>query len=435
MKKKVCLSFQVHQPFRLKRYRFFDIGNDHYYFDDFQNEEIFQRAAKESFIPANQQLLELIRSTKGAVKVAFSISGIALEQIEMYSPELIDSFAELANTGSVEFLGETYAHSLASLYENKKEFRLQVQQHSDKVNQMFGKRPEVFRNSELIYNDEIGAIVHSMGFKGVITEGAKHLLGWKSPNYLYQSTATPQLALLLRNARFSDDISKNFSNYNWSEYPLTADKFASWLASTPEDEEIINIDMSYNVIGQEQPSSSGIFDFFKALPQFILGQGMEFVTPSEAIATLKPKDKLVVPDAISWSEEEKNTLSWLGNVIQREAFAKLEEWGERTRMAQDRRIIQDWLYLQTSDHFLYMSTQNSDVHRFTPYDSSYAAFSNYMNVLSDFLLRVEAQYPSTIENEELNALLTTIHNQGDEITELHKTIEKLEKENKKLTKK
>ncbi|MDO5036402.1 MAG: glycoside hydrolase family 57 protein [Porphyromonas sp.] len=432
MKKKICLSFQVHQPFRLKRYRFFDIGNDHYYFDDFQNEEIFQVATRESFLPANKLLLDLIRSTNGAVKVAFSISGIALEQIEMYSPELIDSFAELADTGCVEFLGETYAHSLASLYESKKEFKEQVRQHSQKVAQMFNQKPLVFRNSELIYDDEIGQILHEMGFKGVITEGAKHLLGWKSPNYLYQSGVTPELGMLLRNSRFSEDISKNFSRYDWSEYPLTADKYASWLANTPEDEEIICIDMSYNTFGQVHPSSTGIFDFLRALPRYLHDEGLEFVTPSEAISILKPKDSLYVPDPISWSEEEKNTLSWLGNILQRESFEKLEEWCERTRLSQDRRIIQDWLYLQTSDHFLYMSTLNSDVKLFSPYDSPYAAFSNYMNVLSDFLLRVEAQYPSTIENEELNALLTTIHNQGDEIMALQKKVDELTKEREKI---
>lgn len=427
MKKKICLSFQVHQPFRLKRYRFFDIGNDHYYFDDFQNEEIFQNATRSSYLPANKLLLELIRSTNGAVKVSFSISGLALEQIEMYSPELIDSFAELAATGSVEFLGETYAHSLASLYEDKREFRSQVKQHSDKIQQMFGKRPSVFRNSELIYNDEIGALVHEMGFKGVITEGAKHLLGWKSPNYLYQSAMTPGLGILLRNSHFSEDISKRFSKYDWSEYPLTADKFASWLAGTPDEEEVICIDMSYNVFGESHPASTGIFEFLRALPEQIMKAGLGFCTASEAVSSLTPKDKLVVPDAISWSEEEKNTLSWLGNVLQREAFQKLEEWGERTRLTLDRRIIHDWLYLQASDHFLYMSTQNTDVRLFSPYDSSYAAFSNYMNVLSDFLLRVESQYPSSIDNEELSALHLTIKNQDEEIAELEKRIEELTK--------
>lgn len=424
MKKKVCFIFQLHQPFRLKRYRFFDIGNDHYYFDDFQNEEVFQKGARESYIPALKLFLEQVRETKGDFKVALAISGLAMEQIEMYSPQLIDLLVELVRSGKVELLGETYAHSIASLYSEKTEFLTQVKEHSDKLESMFGNRPKVFRNADLIYDGSIADELVEMGFKGVITEGAKHVLGWKSPNLLYASGINPKLKLQLRNARFTDDIAKNFTRYDWAEYPLTADKYANWLASTPENDEVITIDMSLDVLGVAQPTQSGIFDFFRALPRFILGAGLEFATPSEVMEELKPHDKLFISEAISWSEEEKNTLSWLGNVLQHEAFHKLEQWSERIRMSRNRRIIQDWRYLQSSDHFLYMSTQNGDAWRYSPYDSPYSAFSNYMNVLSDFLLRVEAEYPSTIENEELNALLTTIQNQGDEIEKLYQELAK-----------
>lgn len=427
--KYLCLSLQVHQPFRLKRYRFFDIGNDHYYFDDFQNEEIFQRITRDSYAPAGKLFLDLIKNTEGRFKAAFSISGTALEQIEMYAPELIDSFTALSKTGSVEFLGETYAHSIASLAEDKREFRTQVKQHRDKIANMFGKKPQVFRNSELLYDDYIAAEVYGLGFKGIITEGAKNIMGWKSPNFLYASAGAPNLKLLLRNGHLSEDLTKNFSRYDWSEYPLTADKYARWIASEMQESgEIVCLDLSYDTFGVGQARETGIFDFLKALPEYLEREGIRMILPSEAIELLSAKDTLPVPDTISWSDEDKNTSSWLGNVLQGEAFKKLGEYSERTRLTKDRRLLQDWTYLQSSDHFFYMSTRGGDVWKYRPYDNAYEAFSNYMNVLSDFHLRVEAQYPSSIENEELNALLTTIQNQGDEIQELHAKIDALEAE-------
>lgn len=425
MKKKVCFVFQMHQPFRLKRYRFFDIGNDHFYYDDFQNEEIFRRCARESYVPALKMFLTMVKESNGKFCFSLAISGIMLEQMEQYAPELIDLLLELVATGHVELLGETYAHSLASLYDEKAEFKAQVKMHIDKLYSMFEVKPQVFRNSDLIYVDDISMSLPELGFKGVITEGAKHILGWKSANLLYANSVVPELKLQLRNGRFTDDIAKNFGRYDWSEYPLTADKYARWLSETPKEDEVITIDMSLDVLGIGQPADTGIFDFFKALPTYILKSGMEFTTPSKAMAEHSAKGVLDISEAISWSEEEKNTLSWLGNGLQKEAFGKLQASAERTRMSGDRRLIQDWLYLQSSDHFLYMSTQNSDTWRYTPYDSAYNAFSNYMNVLSDFLLRVEAEYPSTIENEELNALLTTIQNQGDEIQKLQAEIREL----------
>ncbi len=270
--KNICFNFQVHQPFRLKRYRFFDIGNDHYYFDDFQNEEIFKRITRETYMPANQMLLEMIKKSDGAVKVSFAISGTAISQFEIFAPELIDSFVELSKTGCVEFLAQPYAHSLSALGDPI-EFRSQVEMHSRKIKMMFGQEPKVFRNTELIYSDEIATEVEEMGFSGIITEGAKHILGWKSPNYLYNSATPKGLPLFLRNQRFSDDILKNFSRYDWREYPLTADKFAGWLGQLPEDEEVVYIDMAYEVFGQAQPTTSGIFDFFRACRGFLMKKG------------------------------------------------------------------------------------------------------------------------------------------------------------------
>lgn len=431
--KTICFYFQIHQPFRLKRYRFFDIGNDHYYYDDFNNEEIMHRIAQRSYIPANYTLLEMIKNSNGKFKVAFSISGIALEQLEIYVPEFIDSMKELAKTGCVEFLSETYAHSLASL-KDPIEFANQVKIHDDKIEALFGQRPKVFRNTELIYSDDIACQIADMGFKGCITEGAKHILGWKSPNYLYNSAAAPKLKLLLKNYKVSDDISFRFSNYEWSEYPLTADKFIGWIANTPESEQIVNLFMNYETLGELQPRETGIFEFMKALPRFAEEKGIGFATPTEIISKVKPVDSLSMPYPISWADEERDTSAWLGNVLQNEAFEKLYSVAERVRLCDDRRLKQDWNYLQTSDHFYYMCTKHFNdgaVHsHYSPYETPYEAFTNYMNVLSDFIVRVEAQYPAEIENEELNALITTIKNQASEIEILQKELKsaKLEKQ-------
>lgn len=423
--KTICFYFQIHQPFRLKRYRFFDIGNDHYYYDDFNNEEIMSRIAHRSYIPANYTLLEMIKNSNGKFKAAFSISGVALEQFEIYVPEFIDSMRDLAKTGCVEFLSETYAHSLASL-KDPEEFVDQVKMHDDKIEMLFGQRPKVFRNTELIYSDEIAGMVASMGFKGCITEGAKHILGWKSPNYLYSSAAVPKLKLLLKNSKLSDDISFRFSNYEWNEYPLTADKFINWITTLPETEQIINLFMNYETLGELQPRETGIFEFMKALPRFAEEKGISFSTPTEIISKLKPVDSLSVPYPISWADEERDTSAWLGNLLQNEAFEKLYSMAERVRLCNDRRLKQDWNYLQASDHFYYMCTKHfSDgaVHsHYSPYDSPYEAFTNYMNVLSDFIVRVKAQYPDSIENEELNSLITTIRNQASEIELLRKEL-------------
>jgi alpha-amylase len=375
------------------------------------------------YIPANKALLDMIRKSEGRFKVAFSISGVALEQIEIYSPELIDSFMELLKTGCVEFLTETYAHSLSSLG-NQNEFKAQVRMHTEKIESLFGVTPAVFRNTELIYSDDISDTVHEMGFRGMLTEGAKHVLGWKSPNYMYSSSAHPELKLLLKNDRFSEDLSLRFADFSWTEYPLTAEKYIAWIASTGETENIINLFLNYEILGSLHSQATGIFDFFKFLPLFAAKKNITFSLPSELFKSHEAVDSVVVPYPMSWVDEEKDCSSWLGNALQQEAFQKINDISERVRLCSDRRLLQDWLYLQSSDHFYYMNTKHYNL--FSPYDNPYDAFNNYMNVLSDFILRVEAQYPSSIENEELNSLLTTIRNQGYEIEQLEKKIEKLE---------
>ncbi len=426
--KAICFYFQIHQPFRLKTYRFFDIGNDHYYYDDFSNDDIITRIAQRSYLPANAMLLDMIKQYGKAFKVAFSISGTALEQLEQYVPEFIESMKELAATGCVEFLSETYAHSLSSL-EDPDEFVDQVKNHDKKIYQLFGQHPKVFRNTELIYDDDISSIVQSMGFKAAIADGAKHILGWKSPNYVYSSATAPKLKLLLKNSKLSDDITFRFSNPEWSSYPLTADKYIDWIANLPEEEQIVNLFMNYETFGELQPRETGIFEFMKALPRFASERGIEFWTPSEVVSKLKSVGSLSVPYPMSWADEARDTSAWLGNTLQKEAVKKLYSISERVRLCDDKRIKQDWYYLQASDHFFYMSTKHSEdgsVHsHYSPYDSPYMAFTNYMNVLSDFMIRVDEQFPSSIGNEELNSLILTIKNQENEIEQLNREVEML----------
>lgn len=420
--KSICLYLQFHQPFRLKRYRFFDIGRDHYYYDDFANDDVITRIARNSYMPTVEALREMIETSNGRFKVAISVSGVVLEQLEMYVPELVESLKDLAKTGCVEFLSETYAHSLVSLADVE-EFRAQVQAHDDKIYALFGQKPKVFRNTELIYSDEIASSIAAMGFKGVITEGAKHILGWKSPNYLYNSVLSNKLKMLLRNDKFTDDIARRFSDYEWNEYPLTAEKFVSWVAATPEEEPIVNIFMNCETLGEGQSRESGIFEFLKALPVYAEKFGVGFITPTEAVSKLRAVDTLSVPYPMSWTDEARDVSTWLGNRLQNEAFHKLYALAERVRMCEDRRIKQDWNYLQASDHFFFMSTKyGAGRSAYSPYESPFDAFTNYMNVLSDFIVRVEEQYPTHIENEELNALLTTIRNQAGEIAQLEKEL-------------
>ncbi len=426
--KSICFYFQIHQPFRLKRYRFFDIGNDHYYYDDFANDDIVTRIANRSYIPMAQTLLDMINSGEGDFRCAISITGTAIEQLQQYVPEFIELLKKLSDTGKVEFLSETYAHSLASL-EDPEEFIRQVKAHDKLIHTLFGQKPKVIRNTELIYDDDIAALIAAMGFKGVITEGAKYILGWKSPNFVYSAASAPKLKLLLKNDKLSDDISRRFSDSEWDEYPLTADKYIDWIAQLPEDQQIVNLFMSMETFGEFQPQETGIFQFMRALPRFAKERGIGFMTPAEAVSKLKPVDAISVPYPISWADEARDVSAWKGNRLQNEALSKLYALAERVNLCTDRRLKQDWQYLQSSDHFYYMSTKNmadGSAHAtFSPYESPYAAFTNYMNALADFEVRVNEQYPESIDNEELNSLLLTIRNQAQEIETLNKEVKQL----------
>lgn len=384
--KTVCFYFQVHQPWRLKTYRFFQMGNDHNYLDDFTNRAIMQKVARECYLPMNALLLSLIQENKGAFRCTFSITGSAVEQFKAYAPEVLESFKALAATGCVEFLGETYSHSLSSLY-SVDEFKQEVKLHSQMLKEEFGVKPTAFRNTELIYSDDIAKAVEGMGFKTMLAEGAKHILGWKSPNFVYTDAVDNKLRLLLRNYKLSDDIAFRFSNEGWPEWPLTADKYASWVAH--ENGDVVNLFMDYETFGEHQKASTGIFDFMKALPAALLATGeVEFATASEASKKLQPVAVLHCPYAMSWADEERDVTAWLGNDLQNEAFQKLYALAPKIKKVKNKDFEYVWHFMQNSDHFYYMATKwfsDGDVHSyFNPYDSAYEAFINYMNVLADF---------------------------------------------------
>ena len=393
--KTICFYFQVHQPYRLRRYRFFDIGENHNYFDDFANRSIMRKVAEKCYLPTNQLFLDLINEYGCKFKISYSISGTAIDQFEQYAPDVLDSFKRLAETGCVEFISETYSHSLSAL-KNESEFKKQVELHKKKIEQHFNQTPKVFRNTELIYSDTIGALVADMGYKAMLSEGAKHILGWKSPNYVYTNAVNPRLKLLLKNFTLSDDIAFRFSNRAWEEWPLTTEKYISWLNAIDEKEEIINLFMDYETFGEHQWAETGIFEFMRHLPHKVFSDtNFEFLTPSEAAEKHQPIAPMHVPHPISWADEERDLTAWLGNDLQDEAFDKLYSLIDKIQMILNEELLRDWKYLQTSDHFYYMCTKwfsDGDVHKyFNPYDSPYEAFINFMNVLSDFTLRLEKE--------------------------------------------
>lgn len=424
--KTICLYFEIHQIIHLKRYRFFDIGRDHYYYDDYENERSITEIAEKSYLPALDALIQMAREHGKFFKVALSISGVGMEQLEIHAPSVIEKLQELNETGCVEFLAEPYSHGLSSLA-NEESFREDVMRMSKKIKALFGQTPKVFRNSSLIYSDDIGAQVAAMGFKGMLTEGAKHVLGWKSPHYLYNCNMNPNLKLLLRDYKLSDDISLRFSNSDWEEYPLFADTYVDWIAQLPEDEQVVNIFMELCALGMFQPLSSNILEFLKAIPACAKARGITFSTPSEICSKLKSVGNLDVPYPMSWVDEERDVSCWLGNVMQREAFNKLYSVADRVRICTDRRIKQDWDYLQASNNFRFMTTKPMSVGMNRGiYDSPYDAFTNYMNILGDFINRVNSLYPVDMDNEELNSLLTTIKNQGEELEMREKELAKLQ---------
>ncbi|OHA97312.1 MAG: alpha-amylase [Candidatus Zambryskibacteria bacterium RIFCSPHIGHO2_12_FULL_38_34] len=392
----VCFYFQVHQPLRVRKYRIFDVGQNSSYFNDesgtsLDNRAIIKKVAGKCYLPANAVLLQNIKNNP-EFKASFSISGLALEQFEKHAPEVIDSFKVLVDTGNVELLSETYYHSLASIY-SEEEFINQVLLHRKKVQDLFGVIPSVFRNTELIYSNQIAKMAEKMGYRGILAEGADHILGWRSPTFVYKPIGTEKIKLLLKHYRLSDDIAFRFSQRSWEGWPLTAPKFADWVSSHNGNANTINLFMDYETFGEHQWEDTGIFEFLKYLPAEILkNPDNNFITPSEAIDRYEAKGELDVPHHVSWADTERDLSAWISNDLQREALDTLYALGKEIIHVDDPILIEDWRKLQTSDHFYYMCTKwwnDGDVHKyFSPYESPYEAFIAYMNVMQDMRLRL-----------------------------------------------
>lgn len=396
----ICFYFQVHQPYRLRHYNVFDIGENHNYFDDQKNREVMLKVAKKCYLPMNAVLLELINKYKKSdrkFKVAFSISGVCMQQFEEYAPEVLKSFKQLADTGCVEFISETYYHSLSYLF-SKEEFKKQVMMHKKLVKRHFNQTPKVFRNTELIFNNEIGKFVEDMGYKGVIAEGVDRILGWKSPNFLYTPASCSEIKLLLKNYKLSDDIAFRFSNRGWKEWPLTVDKYCDWLHSANGNGDVINLFMDYETFGEHQWEDTGIFEFMRHLPgKFFEHPDSEFLTPSEVVKKFPSRGDLDMHHLTSWADMERDLSAWLGNKIQNSSIYELYKIEESVKAAAIRqkqpKLLEDWQKLTTSDHFYYMCTKwfaDGDVHKyFNPYDSPYDSFIAFMNAVQDIILRVD----------------------------------------------
>lgn len=391
--KNICLTFQVHQPYRLRNFHFFEIGNHYNYFDEEANARIVRQVSEHCYLPANELLLNMIHTYGSKIKVSFAISGTVLDQIEQYEPHVLQSFKELSATGNVEFLGQTYATSLSSL-KSQSAFHYEVTTHKRCLFRHFGKRPKVFLNTGLLYSDTIGKMISDMGFKGVITEGISAILDGKSPNYLYQSTSRTPLNLLLRNKSLSEDIAHRFSHRNWSEWPLTADKYLGWLNAPTNDGQVINLVMDYGTFGEHHKKETGILDFLEYLLRYLAGsKDVKLSTPKEVLRTLSSKGKIKVPKPVSWASTDKNASAWLGNEMQQEAFDTLYAMEDSVKSTGDKLLYKEWERLESADHFLYMNNQDEAINRlFNPYESPYDAFLIYMNVLSDFELKIQDKH-------------------------------------------
>lgn len=389
----VCFYFQVHQPFRIKEYSFFDIGQSHFYEDDEKNRAIMNKVADKCYIPANTKMLELIRRHQGKFRISYSISGTAIEQFEKYRPDVLQSFIELSKTGCVEFLSETYSHSLSFIY-SKNEFTRQVKKHAGLIQKYFNQSPKIFRNTELIYNNELANFIEGMGYKGIICEGVDRLLGDRSPNFLYRAVNTENLKVFLKNYRLSDDIAFRFSDKGWAEFPLTADKFTTWVHSVAGQGETINLFMDYETFGEHQWESTGIFNFLDHLPEAILRHpDFNFKTPSEVLASYPARDVYDAHNFISWADTERDLSAWLSNPMQHEAIRQIYSIEADVLATNNPDIIKVWERLQTSDHYYYMCTKfwnDGDVHKyFSPFDSPYDAYMYFMNVFSDLELVIQ----------------------------------------------
>lgn len=383
----ICFYFQVHQPFRLRRYTYFDIGNSHEYFDEAENKRILERVSQKCYLPTNKLLLDLIKKYDGRFKISFSITGTAIEQFKKYQPEVLASFKALAETNCVEFIDETYYHSLAFLY-SPKDFAEQVQKHRELMQKEFGVHPSTFRNTELIYRNDLAHLIEKLGYKTILMEGADKILGWQSPNFVYAAQGTKNLKLLLKNYRLSDDMAFRFSEHNWSEFPLTAEKFAYWINTQPNTHSI-NLFLDYETFGEHQWPETGIFEFLKALPKYLfLDSQSRFFTPREVSTKFAPVNTLDVPYFVSWADAERDLTAWNGNALQQDALKCVYEIEQKVKETKDEKLIDIWRKLQTSDHFYYMCTKfagDGTVHSyFNPYDNPYEAYVNFQNIMTDF---------------------------------------------------
>jgi alpha-amylase len=389
----ICFYFQVHQPYRLRNYSFFDIGSNHNYFDDLKNKQVLDKVSERCYLPTNKLMLELIKQHEGKFKISYSISGVALEQFATWRPDVLQSFVDLANTGCVEFIAETYCHSLAYIF-SKDEFKKQVAEHGKLIEKYFNQKPKVFRNTELQYNNELAAFVEEMGYEAIIGEGVDRILNHRSPNFIYKAPNVSKIKSLLKNYKLSDDIAFRFSNQAWEEYPLTADKFATWVHSIAGMGETINLFMDYETFGEHQWEHSGIFEFLRFMPEYILKHpDFSFKTVSETTEAYPVRDIYDCHELTSWADTERDLSAWIGNPMQDEAIAKIYQLEELVYASKDEKMIDDWKKMLTSDHFYYMTTKfwaDGDVHKyFSPYDSPYDAYIYYMNALSDLQVRLE----------------------------------------------
>ncbi len=396
----VCFYFQVHQPLRLRPYTVFEIGKNSSYFDDQKNRSILDRVSQKCYLPANAIMLELL-DRHPEFRISYSLSGIVLEQLMQNEPSVVDSFKELARTGKVEFLDETYSHSLSFVY-SRPEFVEQVRLHNKLVRALFGKSPKVFRNTELIYNNELAAVAEKMGYEGVLAEGADNILGWRSPNFVYKPKGTRRISLMVKNYRLSDDIAFRFSERSWKEWPLTAEKFASWVSQVNGNGNTVNLFMDYETFGEHQWPETGIFNFMRKLPEEILRHpDNDFATPSEVISRHKPVGELDVPFLVSWADVERDLSAWTGNGMQQSALQQVYAIERAIKECGDPELVGDWRKLQASDHYYYMCTKwfaDGDVHKyFNPYDSPYDAFIAFMNILNDIRERLK-------RSEQLNQM-------------------------------
>jgi alpha-amylase len=407
----VCLYFEVHQPSRLRRYGVFDVGRRHDYFDEAQDEAICRRVARVCYQPMAALLEELIDRTGGRFRVSFSVTGTALGQFARWCPEVLAGFQRLARTGCAEFLAETDYHSLSSLTDDD-EFERQVVRHAARVEALVGRRPTVFRNTELIYSNAVARRVAALGFRGMLAEGADHVLGWRSPHLLYSAVGAPELALLLKSYRLSDDIAFRFGDRGWKHHPLTAPRFAEWVRGAGGSDRVVNLFMDYETFGEHQRSETGIFDFMRRLPEALLARpDTTFRTPSEVLAHHAPVAPLDVPALTSWADLERDLSAWQGNAMQRSALASHLALRPAVLASGDAGLLDTWRRLGTSDHFYYMSTkafEDGSVHAyFSPFDSPYEAHIAYMNVLADLAQRLgtPAWTPqlATVDTEPLYA--------------------------------